>query len=52
VFIEDVFRAGEALTAAGGHTKGATQLFHRGDAKFHGLTDFAIGDVVANTNNH
>jgi hypothetical protein len=52
VLVQDLLGAGEALAAAGRHAQVAAQFFHAGDAQLHGLTDFTIRYVVADTYNH
>src|SRR5450830_267360 len=39
-----------ALAAAGGHAQLAAQLVHGAEPQVDGLADFAVGDVVADTN--
>jgi hypothetical protein len=41
-----------ALAAAGRYAQVAAQLIHGGQAKIGRLADFAVRDIVADTNNH
>ena len=51
-FAQNLLGAGMAFAAAGAYVKIFAQLGHGCHAGIHGMPDFAIGNVIANTHNH